>query len=35
MIDNPHRGEQEVSHLLLANHHDGLSQRSFDPSWVR
>jgi hypothetical protein len=35
MIDNPHRGEQEVSHLLLANHADGLSQRSFDPSWLR
>ncbi|MDP1631245.1 MAG: hypothetical protein Q8L66_07480 [Caulobacter sp.] len=35
MIDNAHRGEQEVSHLFMANHHDGLSKRDFDPSWLR
>jgi hypothetical protein len=35
MIDNAHRGNQEVSHLFLANTDDGLSQRSFDPSWIR
>jgi hypothetical protein len=35
MIDNPHRGNQEVSHLFLANSDDGLSRRSFDPSWIR
>jgi hypothetical protein len=35
MIDNPHRGEQEVSNLFLANCEDGLSRRTFDASWVR
>lgn len=35
MIDNAHRGEQEVSHLFLANHEDGLSRRQFDASWIR
>lgn len=35
MIDNAHRGEQEVSGLLLANHEDGLSRRTFDPAWIR
>ncbi|MDB5480696.1 MAG: hypothetical protein JWO83_1749 [Caulobacteraceae bacterium] len=35
MIDNPHRGEQEVSNLFLANHESGLSKRAFDASWIR
>lgn len=35
MIDNPHLGEQAVVGTLLANIDDGLSQRPFDPSWVR
>ena len=35
MIDNAHRGEQEVSHLFMANHTDGLSKREFDPAWLR
>jgi hypothetical protein len=35
MIDNPHRGEQPVSHLFLANFEDGLSRREFDASWIR
>lgn len=35
MIDNAHRGDREVSHTLLANCEDGLSQRSFDASWIR
>ncbi|KCZ92144.1 DUF7064 domain-containing protein [Hyphomonas johnsonii] len=35
MIDNAHRGEQEVSHTFLANCQDGLSQRTFDASWIR
>lgn len=35
MIDNPHLGEQAIVGPLLANVDDGLSQRLFDPSWVR
>lgn len=35
MIDNAHRGHGEVSHLFLANTHDGLSRRDFDPGWIR
>jgi hypothetical protein len=35
IIDNAHRGEQEITHALLANHEDGLSRRSFDASWIR
>ena len=35
MIDNAHRGEQEVSHLFLANSDDGISNRTFDPTWLR
>ena len=35
MIDNAHRGNQAVSHLFLANTNDGISQRGFDPSWLR
>jgi hypothetical protein len=35
MIDNAHRGEMEVSHLIFANCEDGLSKRSFDASWLR
>lgn len=35
MIDNAHRGEQEVSGLFLANHADGLSQRPVDLAWAR
>jgi hypothetical protein len=35
MIDNPHLGDQAVVGTLLANIDDGLSQRPFDPSWVR
>lgn len=35
MIDNPHRGEQPVSHAFLANTEEGLSQRTADLEWVR
>lgn len=35
MIDNAHRGEQEVSNVFLANCDDGLSKRTFDASWIR
>jgi hypothetical protein len=35
MVDNAHRGEQPVSHLLAANWTDGLSKRERDFSWVR
>lgn len=35
MIDNPIRGEQPVSHTLMANCDDGLTKRAFDPAWIR
>ncbi|NKI15833.1 hypothetical protein HCU74_00220 [Spongiibacter sp. KMU-166] len=34
MIDNAHRGQLPVSHLLRANAEDGLSQRATDMEWV-
>ena len=35
MIDNAHRGDQEVSNLFLANTEHGISRREHDMSWVR
>lgn len=35
MIDNAHRGNRDVSHLFLANTDNGVSQRAFDPAWLR
>jgi hypothetical protein len=35
MIDNPHRGEQPISDVFLANCEDGVSQRPIDLAWVR
>jgi hypothetical protein len=35
MIDNPHRGEQPVSDVFLANCDEGVSQRPIDLAWVR
>lgn len=35
MIDNAHRGNKEVGHLLYANHENGLSRRIFNASLLR
>ena len=35
MIDNAHRGEQPLSDLLFSIDSDGVTQRPFDPSWLR